>query len=164
MLTILSLMLLVNKGISCWPISERTYLSSITRPKPVRRFDPLMKLKCLALHYKICVTLTWLNFKTKTRIFGWSRIWSMTGPNRCQGSMCKPKAPRSRIFGLNVLTFKIQWVALLRRWRNQGVLDEWQIVAPQTIHTCIFQACRHHKLTADQGMVHSFDQALVLLA
>ena len=44
---------------------------------------------------------------------------------------------------------------LLRRHKNQGRLDDWQVVAPQTIHTKLFQACHHHKLAAHQGIVHT---------
>ncbi len=39
--------------------------------------------------------------------------------------------------------------------KNQGPLDDWQVVAPQTIRTKIFQACHHHKLAAHQGVVHT---------
>ncbi len=44
-------------------------------------------------------------------------------------------------------SLKIRGV-LLRRRKNQGSLDEWQPMAPQTIHSRIFQACHHHKLAA----------------
>ncbi len=42
-----------------------------------------------------------------------------------------------------------------RRCKNQGIFDDWQIVAPQTIHTRIFQVCHHHKLVAHQGIVRT---------
>ena len=35
---------------------------------------------------------------------------------------------------------------LLRRRKKQGMSDKWQIVAHQSVRTCIFQACHHHKL------------------
>ncbi len=44
---------------------------------------------------------------------------------------------------------------LLRCHKNQGPLDDWQVVAPQTTHTKIFQACHHHKLVAHQGVVRT---------
>ena len=50
---------------------------------------------------------------------------------------------------------KIRDGALLRRRKNQGLSEEWQIVAPQPIRTRIFQACHHHKLAAHQGMVRT---------
>ncbi len=43
---------------------------------------------------------------------------------------------------------KIRDGALLRRHKNQGLSEEWQIVAPQPIRTRIFQACHHQKLAA----------------
>ncbi len=43
---------------------------------------------------------------------------------------------------------KIRKDTLLRRHKKQVVFDEWQIVAPQKTHTCIFQACHHRKLVA----------------
>ncbi len=51
--------------------------------------------------------------------------------------------------------FKIRDGALLRRRKNQGLSEEWQIVAPQPIRTRIFQACHHHKVAAHQGVVHT---------
>ncbi len=48
---------------------------------------------------------------------------------------------------------KIQDGALLRHRKNQGPDDGWQIVAPQSLHTHIFQACHHHELVAHQGIV-----------
>ncbi len=50
---------------------------------------------------------------------------------------------------------KIQDGALLRHHKNQGLSEEWQIVAPQLIRTRIFQACHHHKLAAHQGVVRT---------
>ncbi len=50
---------------------------------------------------------------------------------------------------------KIRDGALLRRRKNQGLSEEWQIVAPQPIRTNIFQACHHHKLVAHQGVVRT---------
>ncbi len=50
---------------------------------------------------------------------------------------------------------KIRTGTLLRRRKNQGIFDDWQIVAPQTIRTRIFQACHHHKLAAHQGVVRT---------
>ena len=50
---------------------------------------------------------------------------------------------------------KIRDGRLLRRRKNQGVSEEWQIVAPQPIRTRIFQACHHHKLAAHQGVVRT---------
>ncbi len=44
---------------------------------------------------------------------------------------------------------------LIRRHKNQGPLDDWQVVAPQTIRTKVFQACHHHKLAAHQGIVRT---------
>ncbi len=44
---------------------------------------------------------------------------------------------------------------LIGRHKNQGPLDDWQVVAPQTICTKVFQACHHHKLAAHQGVVHT---------
>ncbi len=54
----------------------------------------------------------------------------------------------SQYFSLN-----IRDGVLLRRHKNQGFLDEWQVVAPQMIRTCICQACHHHKLVAHQVIV-----------
>ncbi len=48
---------------------------------------------------------------------------------------------------------KMQDGILLRRHKNHGPLDDWQVVAPQTIRTRIFQASHHHKLAAHQGVV-----------
>ncbi len=56
-------------------------------------------------------------------------------------------------------SLKIRDGVLLRRRRNQGSLNEWQVVAPQTIRSRIFQACHHHKLAAHQGVVRT--QALI---
>ncbi len=56
-------------------------------------------------------------------------------------------------------SLKIQDGVLLRRRKNQGFLDECQVMAPQTILTRIFQACHHHKLAAHQGVV--LTQALI---
>ena len=56
-------------------------------------------------------------------------------------------------------SLKIRDGVLLRRRKNQGSLDEWQVVAPQTIRSHIFQACHHHKLAAHQGVVRT--QALI---
>ncbi len=50
---------------------------------------------------------------------------------------------------------KIRTGTLLRRRKNQGIFDDWQIVAPQTIRTRILKACHHHKLAAHQGVVHT---------
>ncbi len=50
---------------------------------------------------------------------------------------------------------KIRTGTLLRRRKNQGIFDDWQIVAPQTIRTHIFQACHHHKLAAHQSIVRT---------
>ncbi len=50
---------------------------------------------------------------------------------------------------------KIRAGTLLRRHKNQGIFGDWQIVAPQMIHTRIFQACHHHKLAAHQGIVRT---------
>ena len=50
---------------------------------------------------------------------------------------------------------KIRDDALLGRRKNQGLSEEWQIVAPPLIPTRIFQACHHHKLAAHQGLVHT---------
>ena len=50
-------------------------------------------------------------------------------------------------------------IVFLRPRKNQGSLDEWLVVSPQTIHTHISQACHHHKLAAYQGVVHM--QALI---
>ncbi len=50
---------------------------------------------------------------------------------------------------------RMQDGVLLRRRKNQGPLDDWQVVAPQTIKTKIFQACHHHKLAAHQGVVRT---------
>ncbi len=47
---------------------------------------------------------------------------------------------------------KIQDGALLRCHKNQGANYGW-LVVPQSIHTRIFQACHHHKLSAHQGIV-----------
>ncbi len=56
-------------------------------------------------------------------------------------------------------SLKIQHGVLLRHHKNQGFLDKWQVVAPQTIRTRIFEACHNHKLAAHQGVVHT--QALI---
>ncbi len=48
-------------------------------------------------------------------------------------------------------SLKIRDGILLRLHKNQGFLDEWQVVAPQMICTRIF----HHKLAAHQGVVHT---------
>ncbi len=64
------------------------------------------------------------------------------------------KALWSQYFSL-----KIRDGILLRHHKNQGSLDEWQVVAPQMIRSRIFQACHHHKLAAHQGVVHT--QALI---
>ena len=50
---------------------------------------------------------------------------------------------------------KIQAGTLLRCCKNQGIFDDWQIVAPQMIRTHIFPACHHHKLAAHQGVVRT---------
>ncbi len=50
---------------------------------------------------------------------------------------------------------KIQDAALLRRCKNQGLNDGWQIVAPQSIRTHIFQACHHRKLAAHQAIIRT---------
>ncbi len=50
---------------------------------------------------------------------------------------------------------KMQDGALLRRCTNQGPPGDWQVVAPQTIRTKIFQACHHHKQAAHQGVVRT---------
>ena len=62
------------------------------------------------------------------------------------------KTPWPQYFSL-----KIRDSVILRLCKNQGSLNEWQVVAPQMIHT-IFQAC-HHKLAANQGVVRT--QALI---
>ncbi len=64
------------------------------------------------------------------------------------------KALWSQYFSL-----KIREGVLLRRHKNQGSLDEWQVMAPQAIRSRIFQVCHHHKLAAHQGVVHT--QALI---
>ncbi len=56
-------------------------------------------------------------------------------------------------------SLKVQDGVLLRCHKNQGSLDEWQVVAPQTIRSRIFQVCYHYKLAAHQGVVHT--QALI---
>ncbi len=50
---------------------------------------------------------------------------------------------------------KIRDGALLRRHKNQGLPDDWQIIAPQLIRTHIFQTCHYHKLAAHQGVVRT---------
>ncbi len=162
MLTILRLMLLVNKGISCWPFSERTYLSSIKAGQRVRSNNET-KTSSPALQ-DLC------NTNLAQVLNQDPNLWMIKDmihdrPKQMSGEHVQAESTKVKNLWSQCANFKIfKWVALLRRWRNQGVHDEWQIVAPQTIHTCIFQACRHHKLTAHQGMVHSFDQAFVLLA
>ena len=54
-------------------------------------------------------------------------------------------------------SLKIRDGVLLRLCKNQGFLNEWQVVAPQMTRT-IFQVC-HHKLAANQGVVRT--QALI---
>ncbi len=56
-------------------------------------------------------------------------------------------------------SLKIRDGVLLRRHKNQGFLIEWQVMAPQTIRTSIFQVCHHHKCAAHQDAVHM--QALI---
>ncbi len=56
-------------------------------------------------------------------------------------------------------SLKIQDCVLLRHRKNQGSINEWQVVAPQTIRSCIFQVWHHHKLAAHQGVVRT--QALI---
>ena len=48
------------------------------------------------------------------------------------------------------LYFKICDGVLTRRHKNQGPLDVWQVVTPQSIQIRIFQSCHHHKLEAHQ--------------
>ncbi len=50
---------------------------------------------------------------------------------------------------------KIRDGALIRHRKNQGLSEEWQIVAPQPIRTHIFEACHHHQLAAHQGVVRT---------
>ncbi len=50
---------------------------------------------------------------------------------------------------------KIRDGALLRHRKNQGLSEEWKIVAPQLIWTRIFQVYHHHKHTAHQGVVRT---------
>ncbi len=69
-------------------------------------------------------------------------------------SMCKLKVLRLKHFSL-----KIRDGVLLRCRKNQGSLNKWQVVAPQSTHSRIFQACHRHKLAAHQGVVHT--QALM---
>ena len=56
-------------------------------------------------------------------------------------------------------SLKIQDGVLLRHHKNQGSLNEWQVVALHMICTRIFQARHHHQLAADQRVVHM--QALI---
>ncbi len=50
---------------------------------------------------------------------------------------------------------KMQDGILLRCCKNQCFLDDQQVVAPQTIRAKIFQACHHHKLAAQEGVVRT---------
>ncbi len=75
------------------------------------------------------------------------------------GSMCELKVQRLKPFGLSYFILKIRDRVLLRCCKNEGFLDEWQVMAPQTVRTCIFQECHHHKLAAHQGVVRT--QALI---
>ncbi len=50
-------------------------------------------------------------------------------------------------------SLKIRDGVHLRCRKNQGFLNEWQVMAPQTIRTHMFQVCHHHKLAAHQGVV-----------
>ncbi len=56
-------------------------------------------------------------------------------------------------------SLKIRDGVLLRRHKNQGPFDEWQVVAAQAIRSRIFQVCHYHKLAAHQGVVRT--QALI---
>ncbi len=77
-------------------------------------------------------------------------------PERPAWEHVRAESAEIKTLWFQYFSLKIPDGVLLRCRKNQGVLD---VVAPQKIHTRIFQACHHHKLAAHQGVVRT--QALI---
>ncbi len=77
----------------------------------------------------------------------------MTSPERPTWDSVHAEGAEIKILWSQYHNLKIQEGALLRRHKNQGPNDGWQIMARQSLRTHIFQACYHHKLVAHQGIV-----------
>ncbi len=81
-------------------------------------------------------------------------IWN--SPERPSREHVRAESAEVKALWSQYANLKIRTGTLLRRRKNQGIFDDWQVVVPQTIHTRIFQACHHHhKLAAHQGVVHT---------
>ncbi len=76
-------------------------------------------------------------------------------PERLSWEHVRAESAEVKALWSQYANLKIRTGTVLKRSKNQGIFDDWQIVAPQTIHTRIFQACHHHKLAAHQGVVHT---------
>ncbi len=77
------------------------------------------------------------------------------GPKRPPWEQVRTESLDSKNLWSQFPYLRIRDGLLLRCCKNQGPLDDWQVVAPQMIRTKIFQACHHHKLAAHQGVVRT---------
>ncbi len=83
----------------------------------------------------------------------------LASPERPAWEHVRAESAEIKTLWSQYFSLKIRDGVLLRRHKNQGSLDKWQVMAPQTIRSRIFQVCHHHKLAAHQGVVRM--QALI---
>ncbi len=80
---------------------------------------------------------------------------TQNSPERPSWEHVRAKSAEAKALWSQYTILKIWDGTLLRRQKNQGIFDDWQVLAPQLVRTRIFQACHHQKLAAHQSILRT---------